>query len=742
MLPCSSKSLSKKLQRSWIHRFQPPTVSATLPFLYPRWFVDLTYDREHATQSQNPPDSGVVVPEDHQLPGPREDAQNHKAPPDVTEQQAKISELEAVRQQRIERLPRARLKVRSSLEQSLMDRISAAPTYKTARKDIATIFEEIDAEEAAGKKARLAWMREVFRPDRIDWVPIARKLGQVTDVKSKSLEGTRLALRKDFLKHLAGPGESNMWVQRVGTGTEVHLLPATTSTDDMREVILHGSPRSIELAEKALRRLQDDFHLSGGSQAKQSITHSLRKGLVVSVSTFLHYVASLVTHNSPRQAQQETGETLNDRIAAALVRLFLDPAASKYASTYALYRALTFISKHDELEATTHTLYERAQRLGLKVDISCFNLLLKQAFRRNNAARTSSLVADMRKSGIPANGLTWFLFFAAASSHHGRLTVLSLMRKAGVEMREHEITRCAEEMVKERLVSMADSSDVFADMLNDFDRLLGLGWLNASIYRRLVLTTMRRRRFKPKNITAKLLELPAERAMERNLHVEGLTLALHRHQRNVEESVQVLLSVLQRYDEHIPRMHVAYAFMTAWDRRWANVCRVLWRHAASHGNILDTMQTVVNRSLLRNTSESAFVQDIWWRYAGSIIAGTNLDSSGFDTKFPRLSRRFSGLSNPMEWLTVYTPDDGTRDEQISLAYLMINRDLRCWKRHRPMENKELEALLHLARKTDQEWKSHQLLKGSSVSQLLARAVPVDLGSLRRGRGVDSNAQDK
>ncbi|KAI9881757.1 MAG: hypothetical protein M1823_006532, partial [Watsoniomyces obsoletus] len=323
-------------------------------------------------------------------------------------------------------------------------------------------------------------MREVFRPDRVDWIPIARKLGQVTEVKAKSFEGTRLALRRDFLKHLAGPGESNMWVQRVGTGAEVHLLPATASTDDTREVILHGSPRSIELAERALRRMQDDFKLSGGSQAKQPMTHSLRKGLVVSVSTFSHYVTCLVTHTSPRQAQQETGETLNDRIAAALVRLFLDPAASKYASTYALSRALTFISKHDELEATTRTLYERAQRLGLKVDTSFFNLVLKQAIRRNDAARTSSLVADMRKSGIAANGLTWFLFFAAVSSHHGRLTILSLMKKAGVEMSEYERTRCAEEMVKERLLNMADSSDTFADMLNDFDQLLGPGWLNAS----------------------------------------------------------------------------------------------------------------------------------------------------------------------------------------------------------------------------------------------------------------------
>ncbi len=726
MLPCTLRTLSRKLPNPSTSHVQLYKSKQPLPFLYPRRFTDLSRNDEHITVPQEPPSPLVEAAGAVDLFHATEVANHGKPQLEEVGRHGDVTILQKVLRRRTDRLPRSKLQARSSLEHTLLERILANPTFKTARKDIETIFQEINVQESKRKKSRLSRMQEVFRPDRIDWARTAKKLLPLTNTTSLSAPEKLLSLREDFLDEHAGAVEANMWIHRVGTGAEVHSLPKAETNSGTRVVSLRGSPRSVELAEKALQLLQEKFQLSGSREAKNDTGQGLQKGMIVSVRTFSSYVTRLVQHKLPRQLQQEAGETFHERVGAALVRVFLDPAASKYASTYAVQRALAFVCDYDELDATADTLYERAKNLGLKMEVNSFNYLIRQAIARNNEVKASSLIADMHKAGVSANGRTWLLFFTASRISQARLTILSYMIQSMVDLTGRQKTQFAGNLAAIRLGDMKDSPEDFSHLLDEFDRLFGKDWLNGSVYSRMVHTINGRRKTKLKKISAMLSQLPLQRGIKMDGHIEILRFALHRHQKNAAESIADFLSILQRDEDSIPKMQVAYVFMTAWERKWPNVCRVLWRHAASHGNILYTMQSVVNTSLLDNASDTHYVEDVWRRCAGSLVAGTDTDTSGFETMFPRLSKHCVSLTSPMEWLTVYTPDDGTRDEQISLVYLMLNRDLTAWKRYQPMTNWELLDLLTSARQSDLAWKSDKLLMKLSVSDLLRLTTPISL----------------
>ena len=782
MLPRSSRPLSRKLQCTSFDNIRAAETTLPLLFLYPRWFHNPSaHAAQHAPLPASTPTYATVpapkdplqtleetrVPEGRSVspqteqnasadlfsdPGASE-ASEGKTSSRLTDDSKQLSanapavssRLNTVDQivtginktlrQRYGRLPRSKFQARSELEKALLDRSREAPSYTNARKEIETMFQEIYAGESENERARLDWLKEKYRRDRIDWLPQAQKLAALNPPEIDHSRDREIYLKADFLRDYAGALESNMWIHRVGSGTEVHLLPISQSHDGRRPLLLRGSPRSVELAHNDLLRLQKKFSLTGRTQKKDDM--QLRS--VVSVMSFISLVGRLVTHQLPIQAQQETGETTNERKAAALLRLFLDPAASKHASTYALSRALNFVTQHDEIEATADMLYEQAQKLGLKPDIACFNKLLRQAITRNRQAKVNSLIDDMYHAGVKADGTTWLVLFKYAThTRSARSAILSMIKDASVVLSRNERRWFARKVAETEIFKMADSAYDFKEMLDTLDKLFGPGWLTVHTYERMIKSATDRRSTKIKELSKALLEVAQERDLGQSQRLKHAKLVLHRHEQDVEAALGSVFSMLAAEENgDIMRPAIAYAFMTAWENRWANVCRVLWRHAASHGNIFNTMQTVVYRSLLRNSyKKDNKHQTIWKRTAGSLVAGTDLDTRGFDQTFPRLSQRFLDEPNPMVWLSTFVLDDGIRDEQISLAYLIMNRDLTAWKRYQPMTNNELSGLLEQARKKDLLSQDDNYQDRLPLPSLLLQMIPVPLKMLESSSEPD------
>ena len=145
----------------------------------------------------------------------------------------------------------------------------------------------------------------------------------------------------------------------------------------------------------------------------------------------------------------------------------------------------------------------------------------------------------------------------------------------------------------------------------------------------------------------------------------------------------------------------------------------------------------MNKALLRNTTEQ---QDTNVRRAtrlmARIVAGLDLDIVGFHDAFPRLSKRFEGITNPMSWLSEYASDDGTRDEQLSLAYAVIGRDLSAHEKFEPMSKSMRNALLRAAVVKDAIWIRRRWWDNQTLADLLGESIRVPLQE--QGAYHDSN----
>jgi hypothetical protein len=84
----------------------------------------------------------------------------------------------------------------------------------------------------------------------------------------------------------------------------------------------------------------------------------------------------------------------------------------------------------------------------------------------------------------------------------------------------------------------------------------------------------------------------------------------------------------------------------------------------------------------------------------------------------------------MKVLARWTPDDGPRQEQLSLAYTIMQRDLTAYKRFWPFRPQQLFDLLRRAYKIDCEW-MHQkkVRKYSDLGWMMESAIDVPLQPL-------------
>jgi hypothetical protein len=170
-------------------------------------------------------------------------------------------------------------------------------------------------------------------------------------------------------------------------------------------------------------------------------------------------------------------------------------------------------------------------------------------------------------------------------------------------------------------------------------------------------------------------------------------------------------------------------FMTAWNGRFYNVCRVLWHYAAVSGIIALNMQKVVAASLIKNHDKSNHSASHLWRItAGKVIVGTDLDLSGLASQYRFFNQ--DRLKNPIKALAEWTSDDGPRQEQLSLAYTIMQRDLGAYKHFWQLRSQQLFDLLKTAYELDCEWMHKKKVRRySDLSWMIDDAIKVPLKPL-------------
>ena len=114
--------------------------------------------------------------------------------------------------------------------------------------------------------------------------------------------------------------------------------------------------------------------------------------------------------------------------------------------------------------------------------------------------------------------------------------------------------------------------------------------------------------------------------------------------------------------------------------------------------------------------------------AGKVIVGMDLDTTGLGAHYHVLNQE--GLRDPMRVLAQWTPDDGPRQEQLALAYTIMQRDLTAYKRFGHFRSQLLFDLLRKAYEMDCEWMHNEKVRRySDLSWMIESAIDVPLQPL-------------
>lgn len=581
----------------------------------------------------------------------------------------------------------------------------------------------------------------------IVWTVPARILSNAMQLPiQRKKEG--MLLREHTLLRLTGTAHENAWIHNSREGCEVHVLPKAPGSNGLREVLLYGSQAARQVTNEYLRAEDEQLHAATGANDEDleryirwvpsdadfdpDTPDALRADQMPvpeewSVKAFAIYVEDLCAMKSTRGLQRELypgQETLHRNVATVLEQLFTTEELTPYLSSHAFNLALQFTCKRSELGSTTELLYNRAKQAGLHRQIWLFNLMIERALKMKWMDRLADLVKDMLAAGVVPDGMTWSKLLLVSPTTFARRHILDFILQAYSEEFTAVLAHLAQRLVEQEMVRIVRRPDGIQHFLERMDSGFGPDWLTSRTLDKILKTCADHQLWQAAD---EILDLAAERKIEMLPSTAKALMYLHYQRGNLNAAIDLLQSPRILELGYVSTYAIHWAFLTAWRQQRYNVCRVLWQYAATRGLISHQMQSRVYTSLIRNQHLAALPEHQSWEdAAGKLIIGTDLDTTNFDAQFPRLSRYFSTTKNPLQWLGQWTPNNGTREEQISLAYVMVHRDLKAWKVLKPLSRHDLPELLNAARRKDQAWVLEKFDKHATLAEMLANAIQIPL----------------
>lgn len=602
----------------------------------------------------------------------------------------------------------------------------------------------------------------------------------------KEAEGDEIWLSKLTLTAMSGTSGANSWVYHAPRGCEVEVTEMQSSSGMSRKVIIRGSPQDVALTREHFRLLERDLMkhqqeksrtggrirpykaatstesdssettlISGSNlplrrvliRDKRQLQHAdwmradeLPRPAVYDVRSFMHYVEHLTTTRVPRLVKRDIyglrGDTHNIVVARILCRLFTDTNTARFASTAALNLAFAFLCKHTELFNQTSQLYDQCQHLNLTLQPQTYSYVLRVMLTQNEIQGFRRVLHDLHSEGYRPDSKIWLALLERGSSLKQKYTIANWMCRKDLLGDSRVKGQVAAQIFNAELKMMEHDRGRTGLLLASIDARFGRDWMSQGSVAQALKACADNKAW---SLSIQLLKQAQERGVTLDSAGISAVLTVMQRQGSLRDSLDLLRSHYVKTTGRNDHLLIPKIFMTAWRHRFYNVCRVLWRYAAVQGCITYKMQNVVTSSLLRNQDICTISQvgegltmatAEWRRRAGKVIVGTNLNSNGFHGFFDLIGRTSDSTSaNPMVCLAKYTPDGEPRDQQSSLAYVMLYRDLEAWKHFAPPSSERLFMLLSDAYAMDVQWKSEGigLERGrKSLQWMIENAIAVPL----------------
>jgi pentatricopeptide repeat protein len=561
-------------------------------------------------------------------------------------------------------------------------------------------------------------------------------------------ERERILLRERTIVHLTGTAHENTWIHNARGGCEIHVLPKAPGSTGKREVLMRGSEVARRITRQYLHAEDKVVHEANGENEEHlernirwvpseagfdpDIYDSLRADQMPvpeewSVKTFAKQVEDVCAIRLSRGMQRDLypgAEELHRNVADVLEELFSQPELTPYLSSHAFNLALQYTCKFAELGSTTELLFRRAKQTGLHRQTWIFNIMIERALRAKDMERLTEIVQDMITAGVAPDGMSWAKLLLFSHRQNARRVLLDFIFRIYSEEFPTILAHVAQRLVAIEMVQIVKQPDGFTQFVRRMDSSFGPDWLTTPTLDKMLKTCADNELWQT---AEEILELAKTRKIDMLPSTVKALMYMHYQNDNLRAALDLLDSPQVFRLGYDTTSAIHWAFLTAWQRKRYNVCRVLWQYAATRGLISFQMQNRVFSSLIRNQNLGPLPEhQSWADLAGKIVIGTNLDTTGFNTRFPQLNKYFSTTKDPLQWLVQWTPQNGTREEQVSLAKLMMHRDLEAWKVLRPIHRGALPELLRTALRKDEAWVIEKFHKHATLAEMLANAVQVPL----------------
>jgi hypothetical protein len=618
-----------------------------------------------------------------------------------------------------------------SKERSVVDPVlKPAPSQSTYMQK-----HEAQVLDADKKSVHRMW-RQQNMDNAPHWVRLSRMLENVVARKHSGADRVReFYLSASALIAYAGSLERNIWAEHVGTGVLVEVFPPQVKPVKKCKVKVTGGIAADYVANK----LQS---ISNGSvQQKPDQRRTLAS--IDSIAAFHAYVRQITDEPEARVLERSVVQKRNRFMADRLLKAFTDSHIAKFASADALRLAIHHLNQHYELQDAADLIYARCRKLELANTIAIMNLRLKHAFNWNLPLLAYRTVLDMQELHIRPNSRTWSLFYDASANDSQRQLIVQALDRANIRrLTKKARAILALPLIEEQLKIIGNDATAWKAFEQDMDSAFGRLWHSTATYKRtLDLTRQTGLDEISEWLFAKVWSRPD--LQQYYIHVHHFKYLYAK--RDLGRAIKLLQDMVARDIAAINLERVIpILFLTAWQCKATNVCRILWRFAAVNGlHDNSTMQECILQALHRNsifgekwqrpqtydvrsnhdtlwrtmsTEEQAHIT--WAASAARLAIGANTAGAVADLsdRFPVLARHFPPKTSSLEMLSTWLPTDGgLREAQRGLLKVVVQQDLNAFIEHETVPLSVLvSSTLDKALRLDEEWS-----KSGKVDNLLS-----------------------
>lgn len=446
------------------------------------------------------------------------------------------------------------------------------------------------------------------------------------------------------------------------------------------------------------------------------------------VRSFIDYVALVTRPRYRRSALRQTYEQ-NSSHHQAVFRILLDvfthPDSRWFASTVALRLAVSYCRRHTEHPSTANDIWTAFLESGLYPDVECFNQELGRCLVGKEFNRLCRRILEMKDLDVRPNSTTWALVTTYTERASARTKIRGLAKDAETSG-PHSHSSIVVATAKKEIVNYLGTHDGIQKFMAWMESQFGPDWLTSRVLERLLRAGRlgKARMAFTSEILMALREAGKEALIDQRCVVELIKIS--RMAGDLNEALKLVRRPELSSIADIPQEVIETLFLMAWEKKCFNICRLFWFVGASSGRITFKMQKLVSKSQRSNTTSLEDPAAASWELlAGKVIIGTNLNVEGFPTLFPSLWKS-KAASSPIEWLLDWVPDGESRNEQMQLSQLLIERDLHAQRSFQRLTRFAFLDLLDKAIALDEDWKASDAATTLSPRNLVAQCLRIHL----------------